>query len=112
VARGRSAKRRLLLAIVEDALRCFQTNLFARERRGQALFHEAEQWFASEDVTSYFSFENICELLGINAQSVRCGLNRWRDEQLQRTWRQMSFRNRIAIQPARPAARAGRSVRR
>lgn len=85
-ARGGRAigERRLLLAILEDAVRCFQTNLFARGRRGRALFRDAEQWLASEDGTLYFSFENICELLSIDARSVRRSLHRWREEQLQR----------------------------
>ncbi len=77
-------ERRLLLAILEDAIRCFQTNLFARERRGRALFRDSEQWITSKDATHYFSFENICELLGIDAQSVRRSLHRWREEQLRR----------------------------
>ncbi len=77
-------ERRLLLAIVEDAIRCFQTNLFARERRGRALFREAERWIASEDGTFYFSFENICELLAFDARSVRRSLQCWRERQLRR----------------------------
>ncbi len=80
-------ERRLLLAILEDAVRCFRTNLFARDRRGRALFREAERWIASEDRTFYFSFENICELLAVDARSVRCGLQCWRERQLRRAGR-------------------------
>ena len=75
-------ERRLLLAILEDAIRCFQTYLFARETRGRVLFREAEQWLASED-RDLFSFETICEVLGIDPQQVRRGLHRWRDRQLE-----------------------------
>ena len=70
-------EKRLMLAILEDAIHCFQDNLFARNVRGRRLFEEAEEWIVEVDGDWVFSFENICEALGFNPAYVRQGLLRW-----------------------------------
>src|SRR6185436_3968002 len=70
-------EKRLMLAILEDAIHCFQDNLFARNVRSRRLFEEAEQWIVEADGDWVFSFENICEALGFNPAYVRQGLLRW-----------------------------------
>ena len=37
-------ERRLLIAVLEDAIFCFQKYISSRERRGKTLFREAEDW--------------------------------------------------------------------
>jgi len=59
----------------------FQKYVTASTRRGQRLFTEAEEWFASETMDSPFAFENICQALGLEASFLRGGLWRWRDAQ-------------------------------
>jgi hypothetical protein len=78
--RGREAhggERRLIIAVLEDAINCFQKNLFARDNRSRRLFHDAEHWVMSMDRDSPFAFENICEFLSLDAEYVRQGLCRW-----------------------------------
>ncbi len=75
-------ERRLLAALLLDAVECFQKNLFARDRRKRQLFLEAEQWIASSDRTWPFSFENACEQLELNPDYVRKGLLAWKEAQL------------------------------
>jgi hypothetical protein len=78
--RGREAhggERRLIIAVLEDAINCFQKNLFARDNRSRRLFYDAENWVMSLDRDSPFAFENICEFLSLDAGYIRQGLCRW-----------------------------------
>jgi hypothetical protein len=70
-------ERRLLLAVLEDAVHCFRTHLFAQDNRRRRLFREAQEWLMSEDRQYDFSFENICDCLELNAAYIRQGLHRW-----------------------------------
>lgn len=74
-------ERRLVVAVLEDAVDCFQKHIRARDPKAQQLFLDAEEWICSEDRTWPFSFENVCDLLQINSQYLRRGLMAWRDRQ-------------------------------
>ena len=79
--RGGSAVRgekRLMLAVLQDALDCYQKYALAKDGPGKQLFSEADSWISCEDRDWYFSFENICETLEINPQYLRGGVSRWR----------------------------------
>ena len=71
---------RLTLAILEDAINCFQDNLTAESGKGKKLFNEAEEWILEEDGDWIFSFRNVCELLGFDPAYMRQGLLRWKRE--------------------------------
>ncbi len=75
-------EKRLLLAMLEDAVHCFQTYLLARKPHERRLFQEAQEWIESADTQWFFSFENICEILGINPGRMREALQKWREEQI------------------------------
>ncbi len=75
-------EKRLMLAVLEDAVACFQKYLFARDGRGRTLFREAEEWIVEEGSDWLFSFENICEVLGFDPQYVRQGLLRWKQKRM------------------------------
>jgi hypothetical protein len=72
-------EKRLLLAVLEEAVGTFQRNLHAKSRRGQRLFHEAEEWIASPDTSWMFSFESICHTLGLDPHYLRRGLERLKE---------------------------------
>jgi hypothetical protein len=74
-------EKRLMLAVLEDAVGTFQKHVTATGRRGQRLFSEAEDWFASEPGEWPFGFENVCQALGLEPSYIRSGLARWRDAQ-------------------------------
>ena len=76
-------EKRLMLAVLEDAIACFQKYLLARDGRGRAMFREAEEWMLEEESDWLFSFENICEILGFSPQYLRQGLIRWKTAKLQ-----------------------------
>lgn len=65
---------RLMLAILQDAVDCYQRHALARNPKHRAEFEEAKQWIASSDSDWVFSFENICNVLGIDPDYVRSGL--------------------------------------
>jgi len=75
----------LTLAILEDAIKCFQENLMAESGKGKKLFNEAEEWILDEDGDWIFSFRNVCELLGFNPAYMRQGLLRWKQERQRHT---------------------------
>jgi hypothetical protein len=72
-------ERRLMLAILEDAINCYQDHLLARRSKARRLFTEAEEWILETASHWIFSFENICETLGFSPASVRHGLLRWKE---------------------------------
>lgn len=77
-------ERRLVLAILEEAVRSYQHYAFATNRRGRRLFGETCEWFDSQDNSWIFSFENICYALDLDPDHIRQGLARWRQDQARR----------------------------
>ena len=79
--RGGSAVRgekRLMLAVLQDALDCYQKYAFSKDSHGRQMFVDAEGWITCEDRDWYFSFENICETLEINPAYLRRGVQVWK----------------------------------
>jgi hypothetical protein len=74
-------ERRLLLAVLEDAVGTYQRYALASDRKGQTLFREVRAWFDSPDDMHLYSFLAICEVVGLDAASVRRGLEQWADAQ-------------------------------
>jgi hypothetical protein len=55
-----------------------------RDGKGKSLFREAEEWVLMEQKDDWlFSFDNICEALGLNPQYIRAGLLRWRQKRVE-----------------------------
>jgi hypothetical protein len=77
-------EKRLMLAVLEDAVGTFQKYCGTSTRRARRLFTEAEEWFASDDMEWPFAFASIAQALGLEPEYVRRGLRRWRDGQLAR----------------------------
>lgn len=72
----------LMLAVLEDAIICFQDHVLASCKRKRLLHLEAEQWVLDEDKSYLFSFENICDALGLEPAYLRQGLIRWKQRAL------------------------------
>ena len=75
-------EKRLMLAVLEDAVNSFQDNLLAHSVKNKRLFAEAEEWIVEVDGDWIFSFATVCETLGINPEYVRRGLLRWKEKKL------------------------------
>ncbi len=74
-------ERRLMAAVLADAVGAVQKNVTARDRRARRIFVEAMEWFESEDADWPFSFVNLCDALGLEPGCLRSGLRRWCDHQ-------------------------------
>ncbi len=67
-----------MLAVLQDALDCYQKYAFAKDGHGQQLFADANDWITCDDRNWYFSFENICETLEISPEYLRRGVRDWK----------------------------------
>lgn len=109
-------EKRLMLAVLEEAVADFQKQVVATTREGRRLFADIENWMAADDRTWPFSFANICDALGLEASWLRGGLARWRDAQRARHARgervvRMQIR-RVAGYRSKATGRAVRGRRR
>ena len=75
----RGGEERLMLAVLQDAVECFQEYVLAQYPWEKKLFQEAEDWILEKNTDSPFSFENICETLQLHPGYLRQGLLRWKE---------------------------------
>ena len=76
----RSPECRLLWAVLRDGIEDYMKYAPATDRRGQRLFQEAREWILQDDPTCLCSFVSICQVVGIEPEYIRDGLERWRSE--------------------------------
>lgn len=68
---------RLLTAILEDAVHCFQKNCGARSRKRQIIYQEARAWLFDCRGNGFTSCVMVCETLGIDVIRLRRYLRKW-----------------------------------
>ena len=71
-AASASGERRLMAAVLTDAIQ-----VYLKGRRQSLLFREAERWIESSDRGWLLSFENVCDVLQIDAGLLRRALHRY-----------------------------------
>ena len=71
-------ERRLMLAVLRDAVDCYRRGRRARDPATRLVFAEARAWLESTDRCVVFSFESICDVLDIDADYLRRGLRQRR----------------------------------
>ena len=89
-------EKKLILAILEDAVDCFKENLFADGGRRKMLFDDAEQWIRADDKDWVFSFDHVCEALGLSPAYVRQGLLRWQEKNRSKQGKNWEAKKRMA----------------
>lgn len=94
-------ERRLMVAILEDAVACYQKYAGATKPRGRRLFQEAAQWFLEEEPSWVFSFESICTVLSINPEYFRNSLERWKENLLAQPPEARAKVGRVRLRAAR-----------
>jgi hypothetical protein len=67
-------ERILMLAVLEDAVACLQKYTPSPSSKGTRLFREAMDWVLTRDDEWLFSFDSVCEALGLDPGYVRRGL--------------------------------------
>lgn len=73
-----TGEKRLMFAVVEEAVSEFLRHARSSERRLRRRFLRTLDWFKAEDASWPFSFVNICQALEIDEDVIRMGLDKWR----------------------------------
>jgi hypothetical protein len=80
-----SGEKALMLAVLEDGIRCFQEHLTNARSNPRLLSKQAEDWIRAEDWDWPFSFNNVCENLCIAPEALRTSLLTWKSRKLAST---------------------------
>jgi hypothetical protein len=72
----------LVQAILREAIRTYQKYAVKRGHRASRLFREVNEWFSSDDRQWFFSFVNVCDILGLEPTYIRTGLKLWRERKV------------------------------
>ena len=99
-------ERRLMRAVLKDALAVLFKYDATQDRRGQRLLAEAQHWLESDDAYWPFSFVNVCDALGLEPSCVRERVARYRAAQRARPG---ASRGAAAGSAARISPPSGRS---
>jgi hypothetical protein len=82
-------ERTLLLAILEDGVRCYQENIYVSGGKRRMLFEEARDWLFSDESGWFCSFVSICTQLNLEPNYIRRGLRQW-ESRARKTAQKMS----------------------
>jgi hypothetical protein len=77
IMRRRSAlqgEHKLMFAVLEDAVECYLKHMNAKSRKQRLLFYEAQHWMNAKNRVGLFSYQTLCESLGIDAKTLRTAL--------------------------------------
>ena len=72
---------RLLFAVLEDAIACYLRKRNSNRAKELVLSQEAELWIKGASDDGPFSYETICETLGIEPSRLRVALERLAENQ-------------------------------
>ena len=61
----------LLAAILEDAVQEYRKFNGPHDPKSKIRFNKVEEWFNRRDKEWIFSFDNVCELLGLDPEYIR-----------------------------------------
>ena len=73
-AAERSGEKRLMAAVLADAIRIYLKLHGSHGAGSQILFRETERWLWSPERGWLLAFENVCDVLGIDAERLRRAL--------------------------------------
>jgi hypothetical protein len=68
---------RLMGSVLADAVRSFQRNFGSHQREKRQQFSEARFWIFEDKRDGPFSFEDVCDTLGIDPHRLRELIVRW-----------------------------------
>jgi len=72
--------RRLMLAVLEDALLTLGSHWRSRSRHARRIVAEVEVWFASNSRADPFAFGSICDVLGLDPAYIRDAIRGWKEQ--------------------------------
>jgi hypothetical protein len=71
LSRKLEGEKRLMIAILKDAVECLEKYRGARTSAGRSHYENAIEWVNDTDTEWLFSFTNICDLLGFDPDYMR-----------------------------------------
>jgi hypothetical protein len=71
LSRKLEGEKRLMIAILKDAVECLEKYRCARNSAGRSHYENAIEWVKETDTEWLFSFTNICDLLGFDPDYMR-----------------------------------------
>jgi hypothetical protein len=74
-SRAWTSEQRLMGAVLDDAVRTWRQSATLPGRRAARLRNELHDWLVSDATDQPFSFVNVCEHLGLSAESTRAHLH-------------------------------------
>jgi hypothetical protein len=74
--------KRLMLAVLTDAVRCYQVGFDAQKVSRRRAFREAAEWLFRMKPDGPFSFENVCCTLDIAPDYLRDALRKWQAQRV------------------------------
>lgn len=90
-------ERKLMLAVLEDAIICLQRYRNAKSGKHRRWYQEAVVWVSDENDYGVFSFENVCAACGLDAEYLRMGLSKWVKQANTASRLKIPQRNRIRM---------------
>jgi len=76
-----TGEQRLMLALLADAINVYQQGVLSRNTRKRMLFVDAERWITGAAKSRHaFSFDTVCDALGINSGLLRRRMLAWKHE--------------------------------
>jgi hypothetical protein len=74
-----SGEQRLMLALLADAINVYQQGVLSHSTRKRLLYVDAERWIMAGARTRHaFSFDTVCDALGINPAVLRRRMVAWK----------------------------------
>ena len=73
-------ERRLMAAVLQDAVETFHKHAFSDKEDGREQFDEVHRWIVDREDRSLFAFSTICEALDVEPDYLRGGLLRWLEQ--------------------------------
>ena len=77
-----AGEKKLMVAILRDALDCYRKNLENRTSYGQRILKETEAWFHHDDFEYLYSFRNICDWLDFDHRLIRNELDKMKGPEM------------------------------
>ena len=76
-----TGEQRLMLALLADAINVYQQGVASRNTRKRMLFVDAERWITGSSKCHHaFTFDTVCDALGINPDMLRRRMRTWKYE--------------------------------
>jgi hypothetical protein len=75
-----SPEKRLILAILDDAVQAFVATMKPRNHKERREFEEAQSWIMEKNSDWIFSFDSVCSELALDPDYLRSGLQKLKAE--------------------------------